>query len=494
MANDGRTQFIEGLRVTADHLQHTQDRLRDAVLDLRRTVGLGRVAWGLRVSLGEADAILLQSGVAFSPGGVRLNIDAPANLKIPPGAGPWRVVLRVAETDRESLRVGGQPTLINLVTTASVEPDDGSEIGSDALVIAKVKLVAAKPELSLDPKLFAAAGHHTHSGEFIQDEFGNWHYDGPKLAGAAGLKGDKGDPGAKGDKGDPGTPGVKGDKGDKGDPGTPGAKGDKGDRGEPGTGGSGGSGTQGAKGDKGDKGDPGTPGAKGDKGDPGTPGAKGDPGTPGAKGDKGAAGTNGVKGDKGDPGTPGAKGDPGTPGGKGDKGDKGDPGTPGAKGDRGERGPGLDEEWPFIREVNWRHGVTVSFDQATQFLKQLVAGLSQPVMPQIIQSPPQVVQVWFESNPPSAVVAATVPQPMPLLTLHGSLKIDQASVSWGTTDNAEALKRSMAAGGRLSIRIHCGFLITTDKRPFSAALDAVTGFPSPHAPGGVFESWFFVKG
>ena len=53
MAEDARTIFVDGLRVTADHLQHMQDRLREAVADLRRTVGLGRVAWGLRAELGE---------------------------------------------------------------------------------------------------------------------------------------------------------------------------------------------------------------------------------------------------------------------------------------------------------------------------------------------------------------------------------------------------------------------------------------------------------
>lgn len=517
MANDGRTQFIEGLRVTADHLQHTQDRLRDAVLDLRRTVGLGRVAWGLRVSLGEGDAILLQSGVAFSPGGVRLNIDAPANLKIPAGAGPWRVLLRGAENDRESLRVGGQPTLINLVTTASVEPDDGSEIGAEALVIAKVKLVDTKPELSLDPAHFAAAGHHTHSGEFFQDEFGHWHYDGPKLAGSAGtagLKGDKGDPGAPGDKGDPGTPGDKGDKGDLGTPGAKGDKGDKGDRGEPGTPGTGGSGTPGAKGDK------------GDKGEPGAPGAKGDPGTPGAKGDKGAPGTNGLKGDKGDPGTPGGKGDAGTPGVKGDKGDpgapgvkgdKGDPGTPGAKGDpgapgargdpgapgvQGSPGVGLEKDWPFIQDINWKHGATVGVAEAQGAListNGLVIALSHTLAAAVIQKQPQIVEVWYQTEARGQVAGTTAnilgSSPGTVMVLHGTSKLqaDGRVITWAASDHPQLLQRVLSIGGKILIRVHCGHIFDKDGRPFSSALDVLTGVKTLHVPGGVFESWFFVK-
>ena len=50
MANDARTQFIDGLRVTSEHLQHLQDRLREAVRDVRTSIGLRKVAWGLRVT------------------------------------------------------------------------------------------------------------------------------------------------------------------------------------------------------------------------------------------------------------------------------------------------------------------------------------------------------------------------------------------------------------------------------------------------------------
>jgi len=46
MAEDARTQFVDGLRVSAEHLQHLQDRLRESVLDVRNAIGLGRVAWG----------------------------------------------------------------------------------------------------------------------------------------------------------------------------------------------------------------------------------------------------------------------------------------------------------------------------------------------------------------------------------------------------------------------------------------------------------------
>jgi len=64
------------LRVSAEHLQHLQDRLRESVLDVRNAIGLGRVAWGLRATLGGSN-VDITAGVAFASGGVRLAVDNP---------------------------------------------------------------------------------------------------------------------------------------------------------------------------------------------------------------------------------------------------------------------------------------------------------------------------------------------------------------------------------------------------------------------------------
>jgi hypothetical protein len=106
MAEDARALFVDGLRVTADHRIHLQDRLREELLDLRRSVGLGRIAWGLRVQAGEsAGTVTLAPGVAFTPSGVRLAVDSLLSLEMPDGAGPFPVVLRASDSDREALLV-----------------------------------------------------------------------------------------------------------------------------------------------------------------------------------------------------------------------------------------------------------------------------------------------------------------------------------------------------------------------------------------------------
>ena len=115
MAEDARSQFVDGLRVTADHLQHLQDRLRESVQDLRRGVGLGRVAWGLRASI-DGTSVHLDPGVAFAHSGVRLGVDAGLIFDLGGVSLPARLVARASNSDKAALRVAGVPTLINLLT------------------------------------------------------------------------------------------------------------------------------------------------------------------------------------------------------------------------------------------------------------------------------------------------------------------------------------------------------------------------------------------
>ena len=216
MADDAHSQFVDGLRVTADHLQHLQDRLRESVQDLRRTVGLGRVGWGLRVTL-VAGKVQIDPGTAFARSGVRLAVDSALSLDLAGVALPARVVARAANTDTTALRVGGTPTLVKLLTSVSLEPDGGPALNDDALLLARVTQTGADPPaLSQADALFVASGNHAHSGQHVQDEQGRWHYDGPLLAatqGATGPAGPQGDPGPAGPTGATGPAGPPGETG-----------------------------------------------------------------------------------------------------------------------------------------------------------------------------------------------------------------------------------------------------------------------------------------
>ncbi len=388
MAEDARTQFLDGLRVTADHMRHMQDRLREAVLDLRRAIGLGRVAWGLKAEL-QGGMVTLHPGAAFAPGGVRLAVDTPLALAVPENAGPWRLVLRAVNADRESLRVGTTPTLITLATAAAIEAEEGGDPGPDALAVASIAAGEDGLTLTQPAALFAAAGHHGHSGGFVQDAFGAWHHDGPALAGL------------------PGPPGPEG-----------------------------------------------------------APGPAGPPGPPGPAGSAGPAGPPGSAGPAGPAGSAGPAGPPGPP------------------------GPGSGFDSPFIRQVSWQQGETVRAKDALDWLGKLTFELSGQPGSEMLERQPQIVQVWFEAGRPGQ----RFEQLPPIVALHGRSTLDPSLLIWSLEDDPETVLTLFGQGGRVLIRVHCGHLFDETGRPFSAALDAVTGIKAPHLPGGVFESWFFVNG
>ncbi len=325
MAEDARTQFIDGLRVTADHLQHLQDRLRESVLDVRNAFGLSRIAWGLRVTP-NGNAVDVAPGVAFARSGVRLAVDSPLSLTVPESGDPHVVILRAVHGDREELRLNGLPTLVTLETHAEVGPPPAAS-DSDALVIGTVTNSAGSLSVAQDDALFVAIGPHRHTGTHIQDSDGRWHFDGTAISGSA-------EAGPAGPKGDPGPAGADGPAGPKGDPGEAGPAGPPGPQGDPGP-----AGAAGPVGPPGLQGPSGPEGAAGAPGVSDVPGPAGPPGPRGDLGPQGPAGPPGPKGDTGDVGPAGPPGEAAAQGAPGPKGDTGDAGPPGPEGPAGAAGP-----------------------------------------------------------------------------------------------------------------------------------------------------------
>jgi hypothetical protein len=481
MADDARTQFVDGLRVTADHLQHMQDRLREAVLDVRRAIGLGHVGWGLRATLGDG-TVAIDPGVAFAPSGVRLNLDTAVSLPLPNGAPPFRIVLRAIQSDRQALRVGNSPTYFTLVTTPAVEADNDSPAGPDALVIGKIATAGNALSLTQDPKLFAAAGHHTHTGQFLQDADGRWHYDGPAVQGPQGPPGPQGPAGPEGPQGPTGPPGQTGAPGAAGLAGPEGARGPQG---EPGA-----AGAVGLPGDRGPAGPQGATGPQGPPGVQGETGAQGIQGAPGPQGQTGPAGTAGATGATGQPGpqgVPGAQGPQGVPGPPGPAGPQGQPGPQGIQGVPGQ---GIDDKWGVISKINWPHEGSVRAPAALTLLKELRVGFSKPLNPRVREFSPQTVQVWLETFPRVATTGQVTPSP--ILTLHGRLAYEAEGLVWTLMDAETAVTAQLQAGARVNVRVHCGVIGDVDGRAFSAAQKVLAEWETLPVPGGIFESWFFV--
>jgi hypothetical protein len=73
------------------------------------------------------------------------------------------------------------------------------------------------------------------------------------------------------------------------------------------------------------------------------------------------------------------------------------------------------------------------------------------------------------------------------------MKLSASTIGFKVTETQAQLRQIFGPGGRILIRVHCGHLLSDDERPFSASLDGVLQTRSPHAPGGVHETWFFTQ-
>ena len=227
MTESQKTRFVDGLRVTPLHLNHSQATAEQAVRDLRGVVGLGKIGYGFRLVLSEdAAQVTLSPGLAFSPSGLRLALDEGVTLTVPEGTGPFSVVLRAENHDEPSARLDELATVIYEDTAVEVA---AGEIAPDADALVVGTLERGDDEalsVGQDGQLFLAPAYHGHTGAFFQDELGFWRFDGRALlVDEDGNTGPAGPPGAQGPQGDPGPEGAEGRPGPQGDPGPAGTAG-----------------------------------------------------------------------------------------------------------------------------------------------------------------------------------------------------------------------------------------------------------------------------
>jgi hypothetical protein len=115
--------------------------------------------------------------------------------------------------------------------------------------------------------------------------------------------------------------------------------------------------------------------------------------------------------------------------------------------------------------------------------------LSRSLVPAQQDAVPHVVEVWFEPDPLVGQTGGDLPAP--IVALAGTLKATPQTITWTSTHSPQALKNTIR-GGRLLVRLHCGALVDTKQRQFSATLTALLGVNGLVLPGGVFESWFLI--
>jgi len=154
----------------------------------------------------------------------------------------------------------------------------------------------------------------------------------------------------------------------------------------------------------------------------------------------------------------------------------------------------VDQDWAIIARVSWRHEATLGADEAAVLLQVIKCNLSRSLHAEIQQAPPAVIHVWFESLPRATLTTSQVSLPVPIVHLVGKIDVTPQTLNWTCAHPTSVLTEVLRPGGRVLIRIHCGYLYDAKRRPFSATLDAIVALETLRLPGGVLESWFFVKG
>ncbi len=190
----GRVAFLDGMRISREHLEHLQAYLRLGIFQLRETVGEGRVAHGLKTEAapGAPGNIQVSPGLALDAFGRPLSLDTARVLPAALGSAPVMYAV-LAHDLRYDQFFKGFPTVITdhvkleLRTAPPPYADGGVRFAEvrPAPAGATGLLIAQAGEWYLPPL------DHGHSGRFYQDEQARMRYDGHPL-GLAGAMYDSG--------------------------------------------------------------------------------------------------------------------------------------------------------------------------------------------------------------------------------------------------------------------------------------------------------------
>ena len=494
MTTDSQTVFVDGLRVTPQHLMHLQSALQRAVLDVRHTIGTGAVAFGLRLT-NEGGIAALHPGVAFSEAGLRLHVDEVTELALPPDVDLVKVVLAAENSDDPLSRLDDLSTIIFSETSILVIAND-AETPEGGLVVGTVDTTVAGLAVDQPPELFVSPSHHTHSGDHYVDDDGIWRYDGPEVDLVTGPQGPPGDPGPQGDPGPVGPDGAIGPAGPQGETGDSGDQGPQGDQGPPGPAGIQGTagpegptgpiGLQGPQGEAGLQGLPGPEGEtgpQGEAGSPGVPGVDGPQGDTGPSGPPGPVGANGGKGDKGDAGDVGPDGPIGPAGPQGDTGPRG---TRGAVGPAGPAGIGLDPETAIIQQINWDPFGRVGPGQLIEILRRMPFRFSKPLNSAAVKRAASgIVRVALRSDDAKNLQLLSIPG------LAGLAQPD--TIEWQGTFNDQLVLELIGNQGIAFIDLLCDYILDENGRPVSGSAAFLLGQKlDAYPPGGIFATWLQI--
>lgn len=185
-AAHGRVAFLDGMRISREHLDHLQAYLHLAVVQLRASIGEGKVAYGLKAELEGAD-LKVAPGLALDAFARPLALDEARTLPVPPAPGIRHVVIAhdlhygeffkgfptvISDRIKLELRPAAPPYADGAVRFAELRPAPPPAAGPAP---APNLLVVQHGDWYLPPL------DHGHSGRFIPDADNRMRYDGHPL-------------------------------------------------------------------------------------------------------------------------------------------------------------------------------------------------------------------------------------------------------------------------------------------------------------------------
>lgn len=191
-APHGQTAFIDGMRVSQEHLIHLQDILHLAVMQIREGLGLGKVVHGLKAEATPAGTVRIGPGLAYDALGRPLQLDAARELT--PAFGNAAVLYAVIIHDLHyDLFFRGFPTVVDDVVRVELR-NAPPPYDDNAVRIAEIRPAPVTAEAPVPALLVSQSGdwflpplYHGHSGRFFTDAQARWRYDGNPLGVAGPL-------------------------------------------------------------------------------------------------------------------------------------------------------------------------------------------------------------------------------------------------------------------------------------------------------------------
>ena len=186
---EGSTRFIDGMRVSREHLEHMHDVLLAAAVYLRQTVGTGKVAYGFRVEALFPDKVKVGPGLAFDRLARPLTLEGEQEIALSfTSSNTLYLVLNYAL--RSQTLVEGIHTVLSNALRIEARVDAPPYV-DDSVIFAQLQLNAGKLEVVQKGEWYLPTLDHGHSGMFFFDQGKRWRFDGHRI-GFAGPRYDSG--------------------------------------------------------------------------------------------------------------------------------------------------------------------------------------------------------------------------------------------------------------------------------------------------------------